>query len=104
MGTWEYNLSNGSLSINKKLHRFIKTNDISDKNKLYELIHPDDRFSVINIIKKSFEIKENFSLSYRIVTQDNKTYYIQNIFNFHKVSTGEQIVYGVVKNITKYKK
>jgi PAS domain S-box-containing protein len=104
MGTWEYNLSNGSLSINKKLHRFIKTNDISDKNKLYELIHPDDRFSVINIIKKSFEIKENFLLSYRIVTQDNKTYYIQNMFNFHAISTGEQIVYGVVKNITKYKK
>jgi len=104
MGTWEYNLDNGSLYISQEFQNFINTDNINDKSNLYKFIHPDDRFSVINIIKKSFELKENFSLSYRIITQDNKTYHVQNIFNFYKISTGEQIVYGVVKNITKYKK
>lgn len=107
IGIWEYNTETKNYIISKEAKKILNITDehqnISFKEVL-NCIHPDDQFSIKKLFSKSFNQKENYNLSYRIIPfNTNKVKYVKDTGRYIQNKEGEWIITGTIKDISDIK-
>jgi PAS domain-containing protein len=103
LGSWEYNFNDNRFYLNDALQKLLNSSSNSITfDEFVKYIHIDDRYSVSEIIKKAIIDKDNFSLSYRLYLND-EIIYIQNYSTFHTSYNGDNLIYGIVRDISEYR-
>jgi len=106
LGTWEFNLSSKNYRLNDGLKKLFKIPDSQyniEFKQFINYIHIDDRHSVEQIIKKALKSRESFTLTYRLALNNSEIRYVQGFSNFYTTPSGEDIMYGMIRDITDYR-
>lgn len=102
-GTWSFNLSTGETFYSDNYYRLFDLPPQSLNAQLYTFaafLHPEDKSLVLEAIGKSIAEKLPLEIEYRIIRADDEMRYLQYISTINFTESGEQVVYGVVKDIT----
>lgn len=104
LGTWEYNVDEDLYYISAELQAMLnlKHHDKAFRfAQMIALLHPDDRYSVKKMLVDCFRKKENYTLTYRIVDDNNNIIkHIHDNGRFVKNEKGQWQLYGLLKDIT----
>ncbi len=106
VGTYEYNIDSRTYYFDKMLLNLLnlpESSAVLTADDFYSLIHIDDRYSVSKLVDESVKVRENFTLTYRLATTTGKVVFIQNFSNFFTNVKGENIMYGMIRDITDYR-
>lgn len=108
IGIWEYNITTEKYTFSHEVMRILSLQEryenIAFKTVLNQ-IHPEDQFSVKRIFSKSYKLKENYTLSYRIIPfNSDEIRYIKDTGRFIQNNLGEWIISGTISDISKTKK
>lgn len=104
IGSWQLNLKTNDLTWSEEVYRIIEKDPNNFKITLeafYNIIHPDDRDSVIKTIKASIENKKPYQLTYRLLFDDNRIKYLDE--QCEVVSDENEIpikTFGTLQDIT----
>ncbi|GGD80376.1 PAS domain-containing hybrid sensor histidine kinase/response regulator [Paenibacillus nasutitermitis] len=104
MGSWEWDLVRGDLSISEETGRIIgetSTEKITSFEDLLERIHPDDREPVKAVVEQSLQDGLPASLKCRVVHPDGKIRTIRNQWETVSIKDGRPLqMIGMVQDIT----
>ncbi|MDA3894370.1 MAG: PAS domain-containing protein [Salinivirgaceae bacterium] len=106
LGNWEYNLATNHYKFNKglkDLYHIQKADDEITNADFLQLIHADDRHDVEKAISDAGKVVESFTLNYRIKLANGQEKYVQNFGNFYKNALDEEVIYGVVRDVSDYR-
>jgi PAS domain-containing protein len=106
IGTWEYNIDTERFYLSQQLKNLVgipENQTFLSKDEFMSFIHSDDNYSVNQVFIKSIKVKDSFAASYRFVLGDNTTRYVRNYCSFYTNSSGENIMFGMVKDTTEYR-
>tara|TARA_R110002049_G_scaffold28635_1_gene97916 strand:+ start:7006 stop:9144 length:2139 start_codon:yes stop_codon:yes gene_type:complete len=79
LGSWELNLKTNDLTWSEEVYRIIEKDTKNFKvtlNGFYDIIHPEDRDSVIKTIKESIQNRKPYHLTYRLLFGNNRIKHI----------------------------
>ncbi|WP_299110393.1 ATP-binding protein [uncultured Winogradskyella sp.] len=79
LGSWELNLKTNDLTWSEEVYRIIEKDSKNFKvtlNGFYDIIHPEDRDSVIKTIKESIQNRKPYHLTYRLLFGNNRIKHI----------------------------
>lgn len=107
LGTWEYNISKDIYTISQEIKDILNVDHRKKSFKLREVIkhiHPDDYHSVKKVLKASFENKENYTLTYRVILpKSNEIKFLKATGRVLKTPKGDWVVNGILRDITTIK-
>ncbi len=102
LGSFEWNLTSGKLSVSPGLERLFGITGNGDPRQVLELLHPDDRAEVLAYMDQV--LSGGFSpsiLQFRLVTGDDEIRYMQTICEHVRDTTNKTVeIIGVVQDIT----
>ena len=100
LGVWELNLVTNELTCSDqcKAHFGLEAVDSLGHDRLFELIHPEDREAFRNTLRNAIAINGDHSSEYRVITPSGGTRWISSLGRcFHN---GEHRMLGVTLDIT----
>lgn len=108
IGSWQWRVTSGNISWSDELYRIYglkpqkQTIGFDD---FIQLIHPDDREKVTNIINEAYRTKHSFEFEHRIVLPNKKIRILQGKGKVDTDSTGNVTrMFGTSQDITERKK
>ena len=102
-GLWNMEIDTGSVWVTEKTRDLLHfaPNEKIDEASFYNVMHPEDRQPVRQIIQQAIQKKENFSCEYRIILPDGKILWIAARGKGHQGSIGgRNLLRGVLIDIS----
>ncbi len=104
IGVWDYNTVTDTYTFSKEVKNILnitKENEPFRLKNIIDIIHSEDKYSVKKIFSKSYQQKENYTLTYRIIPfNTTEVKYIKDTGRFYKNKNGQWVISGTISDIS----